>query len=167
VTRGRSLGAALAGALVALAAVWLVDAQSGPVATDGSGQASAPSSQAPRTTEATGITEATGFTEATGSAEPTEPVPGLSRVEYADISPEAHRTIGLIHTGGPFPYEQDGEVFGNRELLLPMHAYGYYREYTVDTPGSDDRGARRIVAGDGGELFYTDDHYESFRRVRR
>ena len=58
-------------------------------------------------------------------------------------------------------------MFANRELLLPTHAYGYYREYTVETPGSDDRGARRIVAGSAGEVYYTDDHYESFGRVRR
>ena len=73
--------------------------------------------------------------------------------------------LALIRKGGPFTYQQDGTPFGNREQLLPKRSHGYYREYTVTTPGSRDRGARRIVAGRGGEFYYTDDHYRSFRRV--
>ena len=92
---------------------------------------------------------------------------GLATVRIDRLPPEARDTIGLIDQGGPFPYEKDGATFGNRERLLPRQPSGYYREYTVITPGSDDRGARRIVAGDGGELYYTDDHYASFRRVLR
>ena len=79
---------------------------------------------------------------------------------------EAQYTIALIRKGGPFPYERDGAVFGNFEKRLPPQARGYYREYTVRTPGVQNRGARRIVAGRGGELYYTDDHYQSFRRIK-
>jgi guanyl-specific ribonuclease Sa len=75
---------------------------------------------------------------------------------------EAAGTWRLIENGGPFPFREDGTVFGNRERLLPAERNGYYREYTVGTPGSDDRGARRIVTGSGGELYYTADHYGSF-----
>lgn len=79
---------------------------------------------------------------------------------------EARETLERIRAGGPFPYPQDGRVFANRERLLPGKARGYYREYTVRTPGARDRGARRIVAGSSGEYYYTDDHYRSFRRIR-
>jgi ribonuclease T1 len=90
----------------------------------------------------------------------------LPEIALPDLPSEARRTLDLIRTGGPFPYSRDGTVFGNRERLLPAQARGYYREYTVVTPGSRDRGARRIVAGAGGEYYYTDDHYDSFRRIR-
>jgi len=84
----------------------------------------------------------------------------------ADLPPEARATLALIKAGGPFPYRQDGLVFGNREKRLPLRDRGYYREYTVRTPGAGDRGARRIVAGMGGEYYYTADHYRSFKRIR-
>ena len=92
---------------------------------------------------------------------------GLPTVAFGQLPPEARETIRLIDHGGPFPYDKDGTTFGNRERLLPPRPSGYYREYTVITPGSPDRGARRIVAGEGGELYYTGDHYESFKRVIR
>lgn len=79
---------------------------------------------------------------------------------------EARETIDLIESGGPYPYDRDGIVFQNRERLLPDEDRGYWSEYTVPTPGSEDRGARRLVAGEGGELYYTDDHYASFLLVR-
>jgi ribonuclease T1 len=78
---------------------------------------------------------------------------------------QATDTVDLIEQGGPYPYPEDGEVFQNREALLPDCAEGYYHEYTVDTPGSSDRGTRRIITGSDGEYFYTDDHYESFDLV--
>ena len=78
---------------------------------------------------------------------------------------EARHTVALIKAGGPFPYTRDGSVFGNREGLLPRRERGYYREYTVKTPGARDRGARRIVTGTPGEYYYTDDHYRSFKRI--
>jgi ribonuclease T1 len=87
-----------------------------------------------------------------------------------DLPREGQATYQLIRQGGPFPYEKDGVVFGNRERLLPRQERGYYREYTVKTPGSRDRGARRIVCG-GQELrnprncYYTQDHYASFREI--
>ncbi len=91
----------------------------------------------------------------------------LPVIAYADLPPEAHDTIALIDAGGPFPFGKDGSTFQNREGILPDKPRGYYGEYTVITPGSADRGARRIVAGEGGEMYYTDDHYASFREVMR
>jgi ribonuclease T1 len=88
-----------------------------------------------------------------------------STVGAATLPPEARQTLTLIDSGGPFPYDQDGVVFENREGLLPDHQTGYYHEYTVPTPGSPDRGARRIITGSAGELYYTDDHYRSFERI--
>ena len=84
----------------------------------------------------------------------------------AFLPPEARATLALIARGGPFPHRQDGAVFQNREGRLPRQGRGYYREYTVDTPGLAHRGARRIVTGGDPprEYYYTDDHYESFRR---
>ena len=87
-------------------------------------------------------------------------------VSLHDLPIEARATLVLIKAGGPFPHRQDGGVFGNRERLLPGRDRGYYREYTVRTPGARDRGARRIVAGRGGEFYYTADHYRSFQRIR-
>ncbi|MFT3757208.1 MAG: ribonuclease [Pseudoxanthomonas sp.] len=84
----------------------------------------------------------------------------------AFLPPEAHATLRLIAQGGPFPHRQDGSVFGNREKHLPQRPRGWYHEYTVATPGLNHRGARRIVTGGTppSEYWYTDDHYESFRR---
>lgn len=100
----------------------------------------------------------------------------VEQVALADLPPEAAQTLQLIRKGGPFPYpNKDGSVFGNFEKRLPVQPRGYYREYTVPTPGSRDRGARRIVAGEGkagnvstsGEYYYTGDHYHSFSRIRQ
>jgi ribonuclease T1 len=91
----------------------------------------------------------------------------LPDVETATLPKEARETLALIRSGGPFPYQKDGSVFGNRESLLPKRERGYYREYTVRTPGARDRGARRIIAGRGGEYYYTEDHYRTFRRIRQ
>ena len=90
----------------------------------------------------------------------------MEEVRLADLPPEARQTVALIHQGGPYVYAKDGAVFANREGFLPKQKRGYYREYTVKTPGERTRGARRIIAGAGGELFYTEDHYSHFRRVR-
>ena len=86
-------------------------------------------------------------------------------VAIAELPQEARATLGLIRRDGPFPYDRDGVVFGNFERQLPVHGRGYYREYTVPTPGVTHRGARRIIAGRDGELYYTQDHYRSFRRI--
>jgi ribonuclease T1 len=90
-------------------------------------------------------------------------------IAVAQLPREAVNTLNLIAAGGPYPYEKDGIVFGNRERLLPPHRRGYYHEYTVPTPRSRNRGARRIVCG--GPLqridncYYSDDHYTSFNRI--
>lgn len=94
--------------------------------------------------------------------------PRLPAVASSDaLPPEVDETLALIRHGGPFPHRQDGVVFENRERELPAQPRGYYREYTVDTPGAHDRGARRIITG--GEppvaYYYTDDHYRSFRTL--
>lgn len=90
-------------------------------------------------------------------------------VQVAELPQQARETYGLIRQGGPFPYDKDGTVFGNRERLLPIEKRGYYREYTVKTPGSRDRGARRIVCGGPARTphacYYTADHYASFRKI--
>ncbi|MFG2355227.1 ribonuclease domain-containing protein [Streptomyces sp. NPDC048521] len=105
---------------------------------------------------------------ATGSSASTPAwAKGMGTVEESRLPAEARRTLALVDRGGPYPYARDGAVFGNFEGHLPGHRRGYYHEYTVRTPGSRDRGARRIVTGQGGETYYTDDHYESFRAVLR
>jgi ribonuclease T1 len=103
---------------------------------------------------------------ATAQKAPPAPIDTVVEVLAADLPPEARQTIALIRKGGPFPYARDGTVFGNREKQLPPQKRGYYKEYTVKTPGERTRGARRIIAGAGGELDYTADHYNHFRRVR-
>jgi ribonuclease T1 len=86
-------------------------------------------------------------------------------IRAGDLPAEALATLALIRGGGPLPYARDGAAFGNREGRLPRRDRGYYREYTVKTPGIRDRGARRIIAGRAGEYYYTDDHYRTFRRI--
>ncbi len=90
---------------------------------------------------------------------------GMPTVPVSALPAEARRTLRLIDAGGPFPYARDGVVFGDYEGLLPRRPRGYYREYTVPTPGVRGRGARRIITGAGHETYYTDDHYRSFRAV--
>jgi ribonuclease T1 len=92
----------------------------------------------------------------------------VASISATSLPAEARETLALIHQGGPYPYRRDGIVFQNREGRLPSAARGYYREFTVATPGSRDRGARRIISGgQPPEVFYySDDHYRSFRRIR-
>ncbi|MFF9769565.1 ribonuclease domain-containing protein [Streptomyces sp. NPDC053086] len=114
----------------------------------------------------TGCSSGTGTAPAPGGSAPAW-AKGMGTVRETRLPAEARRTLTLIDRGGPYPYARDGVVFGNLEGRLPEHRRGYYHEYTVRTPGSRDRGARRIVTGQGGETYYTDDHYESFRAVLR
>lgn len=98
------------------------------------------------------------------------PAAEIGIVQFAALPPEAQTTERLILAGGPFPYAKDGTVFGNREHRLPREPRGFYREYTVKTPGAHDRGARRIICGGQPPThpeacYYTDDHYASFRRI--
>jgi ribonuclease T1 len=89
----------------------------------------------------------------------------LGEIAEAELPREARETIALIRKGGPFPYAKDGAIFSNREGRLPHEKRGYYKEFTVKTPRERTRGARRIIWGAGGEFFYTEDHYNHFRRV--
>ena len=105
-----------------------------------------------------------------GVAHAKEQVPATATISLQQLPVEAQETRRLVESGGPFPYAKDGVTFGNRERMLPSRQRGYYREYTVITPGARDRGARRIVCG-GRQVtvpdacFYSDDHYTSFRRI--
>ena len=99
-------------------------------------------------------------------APPAKAGAAITDIPAAELPKEAKDTIALIRKGGPYPYAKDHAVFGNREARLPKQKYGYYHEYTVKTPGERTRGARRIVAGRGGEFYYSADHYNSFRLVR-
>jgi ribonuclease T1 len=101
-----------------------------------------------------------------------DPKPGPSATATHSSTPlsslpaQARQTVGLIDKGGPFPYpHNDGVVFHNNEHLLPSKKDGYYHEYTVTTPGSPDRGTRRIITGSQGEYYYTGDHYEHFDKI--
>jgi ribonuclease T1 len=99
------------------------------------------------------------------SLAPAQPTTDLPTMTVSQLPPEGVETLRLIDSDGPFPYSKDGVTFQNREGILPKKTSGFYQEYTVETPGSDDRGARRIVTGKDGSRFYTDDHYDSFREV--
>lgn len=96
-----------------------------------------------------------------------QPGTTVKEISLDELPHEARATVKLIKQGGPFPYQRDGTVFGNFERRLPPKQRGYYREYTVPTLGRRDRGARRIVAGENGEYYYTGDHYRTFRIIRK
>jgi ribonuclease T1 len=113
------------------------------------------------TTRAGGIATTTSSPKGPGATAPKD----MAVVALAALPPEARHTYQLVQAGGPYPYARDGVVFENREKVLPAEASGYYHEYTVVTPGSSDRGARRLIAGKAGERYYTDDHYATFRFV--
>ncbi|MEF3111966.1 ribonuclease domain-containing protein [Streptomyces chrestomyceticus] len=104
----------------------------------------------------------------TATVRPAAHINAVGDICYSKLPSQAHDTLGLIAKGGPFPYPKDGTVFSNREGILPKQQSGYYHEYTVKTPGSPDRGARRIVTGEKkNEDYYTADHYKSFDLVDR
>jgi ribonuclease T1 len=147
----------------AMLVAWLVTGR-GQEPEPGGSTATEPSSSSSSSSPTHDFTE----TNTPSTTPSTEPGAGLPSVDLADLPPEAARTVELIDRGGPFPEpDHDGGVFENREELLPDQPLGYYLEYTVPTPSSEDRGARRIVTGDGGELYWTDDHYRSFARIER
>ncbi len=150
----------LAGVLL-IACVWAATGLLG-----GSDQTIDATQPPPTQTEASGG-QAQETTPATTLAEDLTAVPfsDLDTMTLDELPPEAVDTINLILEGGPYPFGKDDSVFQNREGYLPDFERGHYREYTVITPGSDDRGARRIVAGQRGEIYYTSDHYNSFREV--
>ncbi|MEI5519081.1 ribonuclease domain-containing protein [Streptomyces brasiliscabiei] len=101
-----------------------------------------------------------------GTVTATPAAAAVGSICHSDLPSQAHTTLDLIARGGPYPYAQDGSVFQNRERVLPSRSTGYYHEYTVKTPGSSTRGARRIVTGQAHEEdYYTADHYASFDLV--
>ncbi|MBI5278988.1 MAG: guanine-specific ribonuclease N1 and T1 [Burkholderiales bacterium] len=110
-----------------------------------------------------------GLAQAKSPGQPAAVRDGTPTVRVVELPAQGRETYGLIFKGGPFPYGKDGTVFGNRERLLPVNTRGYWREYTVKTPGSRDRGARRIVCGGPARAphacYYTADHYASFRKI--
>ena len=119
---------------------------------------------------ATSARSASTATKPAATRAPRDPASGLDVVAAADLPGEARRTLALIDRSGPYPYAQDGTVFGNVEGVLPRQPRGWYHEYTVRTPGEPDRGPRRIVTGGTGTgraYFWTDDHYATFARIRR
>ncbi|MFE2720928.1 ribonuclease [Kitasatospora sp. NPDC059327] len=120
--------------------------------------ATGPKPSAPRPSPPAGTTPAPA-----GGWVPTDPA--LADVCRTKLPTQALDTLGLIAKGGPYPYRSDGIVFENRENRLPRKASGYYHEYTVVTPGSGDRGARRVVTGVIGEQYWTADHYGSFQEI--
>lgn len=108
---------------------------------------------------------AVGFVATPASGQKGSPA-AIEEIALAQLPREVHETLLLIRKRGPYPYAKDNAIFGNREAKLPKQKRGYYREYTVKTPGERTRGARRIVTGKDGELYYTPDHYNSFKRIR-
>lgn len=108
------------------------------------------------------------FSNGTDGGWPGAEIPPPPSVYDQGLPPEAFETLELILNGGPFPYRQDNTVFQNREGLLPQRPLGYYREYTVRTPGAPNRGARRFVTGGNPPevFYYTEDHYRSFREIQ-
>lgn len=110
------------------------------------------------------------FAPAGASARQAPGTPASFPITLAELPSQGRATYALIREGGPFPYDKDGSAFGNRERLLPQKKRGYYREYTVRTPGARDRGARRIICGGAPRTpdacYYTSDHYASFREIK-
>ncbi len=137
-------------ALVALATLVVAVAATAVLHDGSNGNTSTPTANAPTTD-----------TKASGPSRHSD----LPTISVDELPNEAVEVLALIENDGPFPHSQDGAIFQNREGILPSRGSSHYREYTVATPGSSDRGARRIVAGADGERYYTDDHYESFREI--
>lgn len=163
-----------AGVLLVLVALWLVlgdatgDGEGGAAGsstTASSSSRSATSSVATPSSTRRPTPSSTGRTTSSSPKGERTPDSGLPTIAASELPREGRETLRLIHRGGPFPYDRDGITFQNRERILPAQPRGYYAEYTVPTPGESDRGARRLVAGDDGDVYFTDDHYRSFRQV--
>jgi len=131
------------------------------------GQAQTNQTQASQTTQTQGNQpQVTRSQTSSSRASSTDPVSGLNWIDRSALPTQGQQTYRLIGNGGPFPYSRDGVVFQNREGILPRRSRGTYHEYTVKTPGSSDRGARRIICALFPECYYTADHYASFQRIR-
>jgi len=142
-------------------AIWAISAVAG--SSDSTIDTSTPNTSAPSATTPTTARDAAETTVI--EAPEYVQFSNLDPITLGELPPEAIDTVNLILDGGPYPFSKDDSVFQNREGILPDYDRGHYREYTVITPGSSDRGARRIVAGDLGEMYYTSDHYQSFREI--
>lgn len=156
---GRSMGSIVVTVLVALA-VWYFNGGLENLGNQ-SGNTSPSTAQTQQNTQSGGLVEANSNRTLSDSNAPS----GMPLIHIEELPPEARDTINLIWSDGPYPFDKDDTTFQNREGYLPDEPRGYYREYTVITPGLDHRGARRIVAGADGELYYTSDHYDSFSWV--
>jgi ribonuclease T1 len=166
--KGRRFSLTWAGALLScvLVIVAACTGQSGPTPTQGATSNPTASVTPAASASRTPTPAATHRSTPSPTLQAIDPYSGRPWIDRADLPREAIETLDLIDAGGPFPYRSDGITFENREGILPAKPKGYYHEYTVVTPGSDDRGARRIVTGNAGEAYYTDDHYDSFSRIR-
>lgn len=171
--------------MVVLVVVWLIASRSGdrPTASGPTTQAAATttaplttstsnspaSTSRPTTTPPTTDRRTTGTTTRSPTSRPagTDPASGLRWINESALPAQARQTIALIRAGGPYPYPRNDDVtYHNNNRALPRQPDGFYREYTVITPGSATRGARRIIAGQDGSLYYTADHYTTFARIR-
>ncbi|HPB72523.1 MAG TPA: ribonuclease domain-containing protein [Phycicoccus sp.] len=150
--------------VVVLAAAWWVTRGTSTGKSATAGASTGTSHSAPARAGASAGSSAAKPVRTPGAARAT-PDSGLSAIAESALPAQARHTLSLIRAGGPYPYSQDDGVFGNLEGLLPKHQRGYYREYTVVTPGSGDRGPRRIIAGADGDRYYTADHYASFQQI--
>lgn len=133
----------------------------------GSGSGEAPSAGFTRASYGASGADSTPTTSGPSSARASRTSQAGGVVSVDDLPAQARETIALIDAGGPYPYSRDGIVFGNFEHQLPAQARGWYHEYTVKTPGASSRGTRRIIVGKDGAMYYTDDHYRTFRKVDR
>lgn len=167
-SRNRWIAVGAAALVVILVAGWLFldRTDKGPASTS----SSAATSTAPATTARVTTAHRTTSSPArrtTSRAQATDPASGLRWIDESALPAQARDTIALIRAGGPYPYPRNDNVtYHNNNRALPRKPDGFYREYTVTTPGSSDRGARRIIAGQDGSLYYTADHYTTFARVR-
>lgn len=167
-TRRQLLGILALLVLVVVALV-LISNSSGLPGDPGTPGAAGPMTTAPTTTAPTTIGISTKPSSNPPTSSPTtgiDPDSGLPFVAASALPQQARDTLALIASGGPYPFPRnDNQTYFNNNRVLPRHPSGYYREYTVITPGAKTRGARRIIAGEAGELYYTADHYDSFRRI--
>ena len=149
--------------LLSLAGILVTAVVAGLIWLGTSGSGSKPLAGGGSTVPGASATHRPGASSASGAGQKNPS--SLGTVKESALPAEAQRTLELIAKGGPYPYDRDGINFGNFEGVLPKKRGGYYQEFTVPTPGSRDRGARRIIVGSEHEKYYTPDHYKSFRFI--
>jgi ribonuclease T1 len=156
--RSRSKLVAFAGLVIAVVVLVVAMLGGGSL----TAQTTTPEPGSTSTSQAAASTAASNPAAANPSSLPTINASQLPTINASQLPMEARQTLALIAKGGPYPYDRDGVNFGNFEGLLPKKSGGFYKEYTVPTPGESDRGARRIIVGKDSAKYYTPDHYESF-----